>query len=268
MKKILLTAMMVAMATALWAMGPRPGYKTKVVAHRGYWQADGSAQNSIRSLIKADSIDCWGSEFDVWMSKDGTLFVNHDPTIGDVEIQKSKAKVVARQRLNNGEPIPTLEQMLKVAVGLPRLQLVCELKPHADKKHEAKAVKKIIDLVAKYGLEKRTTYITFSLEGMKELIKRAPAGTEVYYLNGELTPEQLKEMGAAGMDYNSSVVLKHRDWVDQCHKLGLKVNVWTVDDKHAALLDMLLDMDIDFITTNTPEPVQQVIFERGISTYP
>lgn len=268
MKKILLIAMMVAMATALWAMGPRPGYKTKVVAHRGYWQTDGSAQNSIRSLVKADSIDCWGSEFDVWMSKDGTLFVNHDPTIGDVEIQKSKAKVVVRQRLPNGDPIPTLEQMLKAAVSLPRLQLVCELKPHADKKHEAKAVKKIIDMVAKYGLEKRTTYITFSLEGMKELIKRAPAGTEVYYLNGELTPEQLKEMGAAGMDYNSSVVLKHRDWVDQCHQLGLKVNVWTVDDKHAALLDMLLDMDIDFITTNTPEQVQQIIFERGISTYP
>ena len=254
MKKILLIAMMVSMATALWAKGPRSGYQTKVVAHRGY--------------VKADSIDCWGSEFDVWMSKDGTLFVNHDPTIGDVEIQKSKAKVVARQRLNNGEPIPTLEQMLKAAVGLPRLQLVCELKPHADKKHEAKAVKKIIDMVAKYGLEKRTTYITFSLEGMKELIKRAPAGAEVYYLNGELTPQQLKEMGAAGMDYNSSVVIKHRDWVDQCHQLGLKVNVWTVDDKHAALLDRLLDMDIDFITTNTPEQVQQVIFERGISTYP
>jgi len=268
MKKILLIAMMVAMVTALWAKGPRPGYQTKVVAHRGYWQADGSAQNSIRSLVKADSIDCWGSEFDVWMSKDGTLFVNHDPTIGDVEIQKSKAKVVARQRLNNGEPIPTLEQMLKAAVSLSRLQLVCELKPHADKKHEAKAVKKIIDMVAKYGLEKRTTYITFSLEGMKELIKRAPAGTEVYYLNGELTPQQLKEMGAAGMDYNSAVVLKHRDWVNQCHQLGLKVNVWTVDDKHAALLDRLLDMDIDFITTNTPEQVQQVIFERGISTYP
>lgn len=268
MKKILLIAMMVAMATALWAKGPRSGYQTKVVAHRGYWQADGSAQNSIRSLVKADSIDCWGSEFDVWMSKDGTLFVNHDPTIGGVEIQKSKAKVVARQRLNNGEPIPTLEQMLKAAVSLPRLQLVCELKPHADKKHEAKAVKKIIDMVAKYGLEKRTTYITFSLEGMKELIKRAPAGTEVYYLNGELTPQQLKEMGAAGMDYNSSVVIKHRDWVNQCHQLGLKVNVWTIDDKHAALLDRLLDMDIDFITTNTPEQVQQVIFERGISTYP
>ncbi|MBR1475313.1 MAG: glycerophosphodiester phosphodiesterase [Muribaculaceae bacterium] len=268
MKKILLIAMMVAMATALWAKGPRPGYQTKVVAHRGYWLADGSAQNSIRSLVKADSIGCWGSEFDVWMSKDGTLFVNHDPTIGDVEIQKSKARVVARQRLPNGEPIPTLEQMLKAAVGLPRLQLVCELKPHADKKQEAKAVKKIIDMVAKYGLEKRTTYITFSLEGMKELIKRAPAGTEVYYLNGELTPQQLKELGAAGMDYNSAVVLKHRDWVDQCHQLGLKVNVWTVDDKHAALLDELLDLDIDFITTNTPEPVKQVIFERGISTYP
>ena len=30
---------------------------TCVVAHRGYWDVEGSAQNSIRALVKADSID-------------------------------------------------------------------------------------------------------------------------------------------------------------------------------------------------------------------
>ena len=39
--------------------------RTKVIAHRGYWQTAGSAQNSIRALVKADSIGCYGSEFDV-----------------------------------------------------------------------------------------------------------------------------------------------------------------------------------------------------------
>ena len=54
--------------------------KPLVVAHRGYWKtgkdikmqtATESAQNSIRSLCKADSIHCWGSEFDIWLTKDG-----------------------------------------------------------------------------------------------------------------------------------------------------------------------------------------------------
>ncbi|MFQ7039561.1 MAG: hypothetical protein ACLRRG_03105 [Barnesiella sp.] len=32
--------------------------KVKVVAHRGYWNVEGSAQNSIKSLEMADSIKC------------------------------------------------------------------------------------------------------------------------------------------------------------------------------------------------------------------
>ncbi|MCH5216925.1 MAG: glycerophosphodiester phosphodiesterase, partial [Muribaculaceae bacterium] len=55
--------------------------KTKVVAHRGYWTAPGSAQNSIRSLIKADSIGCDATEFDVYMTSDNVLVLNHDGVI-------------------------------------------------------------------------------------------------------------------------------------------------------------------------------------------
>lgn len=39
--------------------------QTRVIAHRGFWKTQGSAQNSITSLLKADSIGCYGSEFDV-----------------------------------------------------------------------------------------------------------------------------------------------------------------------------------------------------------
>ena len=52
----------------------------------------------------------------------------------------------------------------------------------------------------------------------------------------------------------------------EAHELGMYTNVWTIDsDEH---FREFRDMGIDFITTNTPEQVQQVIFERGISTYP
>lgn len=262
-RKITIIALM--LLVTFGASAQRKGGRAKIIAHRGYWKAEGSAQNSIRSLIKADSIHCWGSEFDVWMSKDGKIYVNHDADINGVVIQNSKSRDIAKQKLSNGEFIPTLEQLLQTAVNLPNLHLVCELKPHDNKKQEAKAVKKIIKMVEKYGLQDRITYITFSLPGMKELIKRAPKGTEVYYLNGELTPQELKDLGAAGLDYHFDVLLTNNKWTSQCRQLGLKSNAWTVNvSLSSGLLNRIMDLDLDFITTDTPEQMKQFIFDRGI----
>jgi len=47
----------------------------KVIAHRGYWKTPSSAQNSLRALELADSIGVYGSEFDVWLTKDDVLIV-------------------------------------------------------------------------------------------------------------------------------------------------------------------------------------------------
>ena len=44
--------------------------KTKVIAHRGYWKTEGAAQNSIRSLERANEIKVYGSEFDVHLTAD------------------------------------------------------------------------------------------------------------------------------------------------------------------------------------------------------
>ncbi len=237
--------------------------ETQVVAHRGYWDAPGSAQNSIRALVKADSIGCEGSEFDVWMTQDGTLFVNHDSTINGVEIQKSTTADVAEQRLKNGELIPTLDQYLEAGLKLTT-QLVIELKPHSDKDQEARAAAAIVKAVERYGLESRVTYITFSLAGMKELIGLAPAGTEVYYLNGELSPAELKALGSAGPDYHYNVMRKHPEWYKESHDLGLKVNVWTVNT--ADVMQECIDMGADFITTNDPELLQRLLSRDSTDT--
>lgn len=250
MKKSIIT-LMLAVMTALTAAA-----QPQVVAHRGYWRADGSAQNSIRSLVKADSVGCHATEFDVWISRDGTVFVNHDPTINGVEIQSSKAKDVARQRLPNGEPIPTLDALLSAAEPLG-VRLVCELKPHADKQQELQAVKKIVAAVRRHHLESRTDYITFSYAGMKMLIKYAPKGSKVYYLNGELPPSTLKQLGAAGLDYNLRVMRRHPEWFAESRALGLETNVWTVDaEEH---MQWLIEQGADYITTNEPLRLQQLL---------
>lgn len=60
---------------------------TKVIAHRGYWKTEGSAQNSIRSLERASEIGAYGSEFDVHLTADNVLVIFHDNDIQGKHIQ-------------------------------------------------------------------------------------------------------------------------------------------------------------------------------------
>lgn len=248
-KLFVLTALL--SVTILWAAD------TKVIAHRGHWKPDGSAQNSIRSLVKADSIGCYASEFDVWMTLDSVLVVNHDPTINGIVIETTPSEVVLAQKLSNGETVPTLEAYLATAAGLPNLRLVCELKAHNSSSNEKAALKRILDLVEKYNLGDRVDYITFSKNGFKNFINMAPKGTPAYYLTGDYVPQQIKFMNGAGIDYPISAVKKHPEWIQECHDLGLLVNIWTVDN--ADDMQWCIDNNADFITTNEPEKLQNLL---------
>ena len=230
--------------------------QTRVIAHRGYWKTEGSAQNSITALLKADSIGCYGSEFDVWITKDNHLIVNHDPKIGPYMIEQTDAKTLTAQKLKNGEHVPTLEAFLKAAKKHTTLKLILELKHHSTPEREDLAAEKIVKLVERMKLQNRVEYITFSANALRTLLKIAPKGTPVYYLNGEMTPSQLKELGCAGLDYHYDVLRKHPEWIDECHRLGMKVNVWTVRST-----DVMREFDgrADFLTTDLPAEALNVV---------
>ena len=49
------------MAFAMCAVTLTGTAQTKVIAHRGYWKCEGSAQNSIASLTKAAEAKVYGS---------------------------------------------------------------------------------------------------------------------------------------------------------------------------------------------------------------
>lgn len=230
--------------------------QTQVIAHRGYWKTSGSAQNSITALLKADSIHCYGSEFDVWLAADGQLVVNHDPVFQTQSMEASPSTLLTTLKLDNGERLPTLAKYLRTAKTL-HTRLILELKAHSTPERETEAIEEIVDLVKQFGLEKRMEYITFSLHATKEFIRLAPAGTPVFNLDGKLAPKELKEMGCAGPDYHLSVFRKHPEWIKECHDLGLKVNAWTVNDSKD--MKWLIDNNVDFITTNEPVILQGIL---------
>lgn len=225
----------------------------KVVAHRGYWDIEGSAQNSIRALIKADSIQCDACEFDVWLTADKKLVVNHDDNMNGYVIETTSSDTILNQKLKNGEYLPSLDQFLNAAKCLT-IDLVLEIKPHKNREHEKEAVKMILDLVKAKELETRTSYITFSRNAFDELVKQTKR--PILYLNG-VAPDVLKQIGGTGADYHINVFKKNPEWIKQLHDLGLEVNIWTVSDPEG--IQWCIDHNADYITTNNPELVQKMI---------
>lgn len=231
----------------------------KVVAHRGFHRAEGSAENSIRSLVKADSIGAGMCEFDVWISADDVLFVNHNADINGVVIESSNSEDIVPQQLKNGEKIPTLDAFLDTAKTLD-IELVLEVKPHKDLNRENIAVPKIIEMVEAKGLSDRTTYITFSENACRLLVEQS--GRPVYYLMG-CEPEKVAELGATGPDFHISHFRKHPDWITIFHAMGMPVNIWTVDKPEDILY--CITEGADFITTNEPELTQKLLMENAQS---
>ena len=224
--------------------------KTRVVAHRGFWHTDGSAQNSIASLLKADQLGVYGVEFDVWMASDGVPVLNHDSWHDGYEVQSTPSTVLTTLKLENGEPMPTLAQYLEAAKDT-KVHLVLELKPHATPEAETAAAEAVVKMVGRYGLSKRVTYISFSLHVMKELARLAPAKTQLMYLGGGTLPKDLKAMGLTGCDFNYGVYLNNPTWLNDIKALKMASNVWTVNNP----ADMIwaIENRVDFITTDRPD---------------
>ena len=233
--------------------------KTKVVAHRGHWDVEGSAQNSIASLQKAHEVGAYACEFDVNMTSDGVLVVCHGPQIGNVSnVQKATYAEVAAVTLENGEKVPTLEQFLKAAKKKYKIPLVLEIKAPYDPLQSKEIVSKVATLLKKLKLIPQTDIISFSLEVCLEAVEQLP-GTMVQYLTGDKTPYELKSMGINGLDYHHSLLLLNPEWIEQAHDLGMVVNVWTVDDP--AKIQAFAQLGVDYITTNKPELAKTIIEE-------
>ena len=238
----------------------------KIVAHRGYWRTDGSAQNSITSLQKAAAVGCYGSEFDVWLTADGVPVVFHDATIDGIRIEDTTFATLMNHRLQNGEFIPTLQQYLTEGSKIEGCQLILEIKPHRNEVRDKRIADMCVELVRTLGLEKKTEYISFSKVVCQRLHEITP-DSKVAYLNGELSPAQIKEMGLTGIDYNDKVFVKHPEWLQEAKQLGVEVNVWTVDGEENLRHHVNLE-GVDLITTNDPEILKGILAEQEAAKQP
>lgn len=93
--------------------GPKPKFHDNIViAHRGAWKAKDLPQNSLASLKEAIAIGAHGSEFDVHITADDSMVVNHDDDFNGMLIEETTYGDLVKVKLPNGEKLPTLREYL------------------------------------------------------------------------------------------------------------------------------------------------------------
>lgn len=225
--------------------------KNLVVAHRGAWKQENLPQNSIASLNQAIKLKTFGTEFDVHLTKDDVMVVNHDHDFYGIPIEKSTYNELLEKKHPNGEVIPTLKEYLENGmVSHSKTKLICELKPSQISETRslelaAAAVQLVKDLNAQDWVE----YISFSYAAMQKVLELDPKA-KVHYLGGTIDPQKAKQDGMAGLDYNAAVFKEKPEWIKEAHRLGLAINVWTVNSEED--MKHFINEKVDYITTDEP----------------
>lgn len=224
----------------------------QVIAHRGAWKKNNLPENSIASFKEAIRLGCAGSEFDVRMTSDDSLIINHDPHYNKLQIEKTTYAELTRFNLSNGEKLPTLrEYILAGNANNPGTKLICEIKPSDVSKERGKAIAvNTVRLFKELKADGNVIYISFDYDILKQILAVNPkANTQ--YLNGDKSPDQLKADNIKGADYHFSVFKNKPEWIRSAKELNIDLNAWTVNE--AADMDWLLANEFDCITTNEPE---------------
>ncbi len=234
--------------------------KNKVIAHRGAWKNTHVDQNSVRSLENACRLKCAGSEFDVWLSYDKVLMISHDPEIGILSIEKSKYSDLTSVTLPNGDNAPTLEKYLSVGKMQNKTALILEIKSsNINSQRTLELTDSIVSLIHRMRAQGWVEYISFDYNALKRVLNWDPMA-KTAYLGGDKSLEVVKADKIKGIDYSFYSYMSDSSLIQSAKKMGISTNVWTVNVKDE--LKFYFDQDVNYITTDEPEILLQIIKEN------
>jgi glycerophosphoryl diester phosphodiesterase len=232
--------------------------RNKVIAHRGAWKHHNVSQNTIGSLMAAIAIGCEGSEFDVWLTKDGRVALNHDNDLSGMIVEKSNLSALQTVELKAGEHIPTLEDYLALIKTQNKTRLVLELKSNGNPR-ALELADSAVRIVHRMRAQAWVDYISFDYKALLKVRSLDPTAA-IANLSDKEPMDLLKIENFTGIDYNQGVFDNGLRVYERARMLGLTVNVWTVNDEAAQ--QRFLSMGVDFITTDEPEQLLRMVEKK------
>ena len=228
-----------------------------IIAHRG--ASSIAPPNTLKAFRKAIELKADFIEFDVHQSNDGELVIIHDAYISHRDGQKRFIKNMVLKELKNidigeGEKIPTLKELIRIAKG--NIGLQCEVKaPNFSKK--------LVSILKQEDLIETSIISSFMLNELIELQKLdsnlklgllIPPETKPIRILNKFTQKAIDNNFFAVHPYFKSI---NEDYVKSIHEHNMMVNVWTVNEESD--MKKLFKMGVDGIISDDIQLVKKVL---------
>lgn len=238
--------------------------KPLVWAHRG---ASGYApENTLAAFQKAVDLGADGVELDIQLTKDDQIVVIHDETIDRTSDGKGWVKDYTLEELrafsyNRTKPeykhadIPTMREVFEL---LKPTGLFINIEIKTGVVFYEKIEEKILALTKEMGMEDRVCYSSFNHYTVTRIHALKPdAEVGFLYADGPI------DMPSYGVKHGVNALhpalynLQYDGFVKECKEKGLKLNVWTVNER--PYMEMCCQYGVDAIITNYPDIAKEVV---------
>lgn len=229
--------------------------KAQIIAHRGVSKLE--KENTMAAFIAAGNRSYFGIETDIHVTVDGKFIVIHDDTTGrvaeiDISVENSYYEDLRNLRLKDLD-----NESYRCDLVMPNLSEYI----NCCKKYEKKAVleiknpmteNQVLNIINEIkGLDylHNVIFISFSYDNLVYIKKHYP-DQKVQFLTWE-TEGLIEKLLAHKMDLDIYYKCVTPELVEECHKNGIEVNCWTVDELEDT--ERLIEYGVDYITSNILE---------------
>ncbi|MDO4785212.1 MAG: glycerophosphodiester phosphodiesterase [Propionibacteriaceae bacterium] len=243
------------------------------MAHRGgSLMADNFArENTLHAFANAVELGYRYIETDVQATSDGVLVTFHDDDLARVSGEAGRVKDltwadVQAVLVGGAEPIPSLDDVLD---AFPTLRINIDMKAE-------ETLEPLIQTIQRHNAAHRVCVASFSTSRLRRFRKRtgntiataaSPWGVGVAALAPRTiprfhSPAPVWQMPLSTVVAGCEIRLFSTRMLDELHRLGKRVHIWTIDDPET--MHRLIDVGVDGIVTDRPDTLREVLLARGM----
>ncbi len=245
----------------------KPLQRCEVIAHRGFSVM--APENTLVAISKAIEAGADGCEFDVYRTRDGQIVLMHDATVDRTTDGQGKVTELTLAELKRldagrwkgqayaGQRVPTLQEALEL-LKRSSCRAVIEMKMK-------NISRQVVETVRSSGMTDQAVIGSFDAPSVREVRQLAPEIPAAWISGKALegtVQQQADQIASQAAACQTDLVdlvfdMLSPQLVEELHRRGLKVWVWTVNDP--VVMEALRDWGVDGLTTDNPGLARTVL---------
>lgn len=242
---------------------PICGLPTRVLMHKGCGSGNPNFTENTLAAAEYGLSMLDGIELDIQISKDGTLWLDHNNEVIDCEgnvigcfQQMTDNEIMAYAECNDTIRYNTLESVFELmSSDFPESFISLDIKGQYCEINNTKEVmqqmaKSVLNLVAKYNMEYKVLVESSSLEFLREFENQNSVGQCVITVSGDVDEglANAKATNSRGISLKYGIEEFNSDVVSLIHNKGYGIMVWYINESED--IDIAWNAHPDFIQTD------------------